>query len=167
MRRYSLILSFLIFCQLKCLGQQDSIISDQRVKKAPEELKKLIEGLKNTSSGDTEADPDLEIDGLLFDQTRSKNGREFYEFFFQFWEAPADARNYSIFITEKPFRLNTTMIEIMINENVVFQSFLQPRSDFIEQLAREAVFRSSGYLKNYESIVKQLEGKDKKGTGIF
>ena len=59
------------------------------------------------------------------------------------------------------------MIEIRINETLVFQSFLQPRSDIVEMLAQQAVTRTALYLQNYEEIVKQLEGADQSGSGIF
>ncbi len=78
-----------------------------------------------------------------------------------------DARNYSIFISEKPYRLTTTLIEIKINETTVFQSFLQPRGDIVEQLAHQAVAQTQMYLANYEELMRQLEGEDQSGTGIF
>ena len=59
------------------------------------------------------------------------------------------------------------MVEIKINETLVFQSFLQPRGDIVEMLAQQAVARTRLYLQNYEAIIKQLEGDDRSGTGIF
>ena len=76
-------------------------------------------------------------------------------------------RNYSIFISEKPYRLTTTMVEIKINETLVFQSFLQPRNEYVEMLAEQAVARTTIYLQNYEEIIRQLEGDDRSGTGIY
>ena len=61
----------------------------------------------------------------------------------------------------------TTQIEVRINETLVFQSFLQPRGDIVEQLTHQAVARTQLYLANYEDIKRQLEGDDRSGTGIF
>ena len=150
-----------------CVAQADSTKNQSGVKKAPEDLQKILNQIKSEESEKVSSDADLEIDGLLVDETKTKNGRDFYDFFYSQWEAPPGANNYSIFITEKPYRLTTTMIEVSINETLVYQSFLQPRIDIIEMLAEEAVGRTVLYMQNYEALVKQMEGDDRSGSGIF
>ncbi len=168
MKLFLNIFIFLIIA-LNGLAQSDTLRSTGdtiQLKKAPEILKELIEGIKAQKIKDSN-DADVEIDGLLFDQTKTKSGKDFYDFFYSEWVAPANARNYSIFIAEKPYRLTTTLIEIKINETAVFQSFLQPRADIIEQLAEQAVAQTQMYLANYEQLMRQLEGEDQSGSGIF
>lgn len=152
---------------LRHIAQNDTLIQDTtQLKKAPESLRKLIEEIK-TMKEKTINGADLELDGMLFDETKTKSGRDFYDFFYSQWEAPLEARNYSIYITEKPYRLTTTQIEIKINEIVVFVSFLQPRADIVEEMAQQAVAQTLMYLDNYEELMRQLEGDDQTGTGIF
>ena len=162
------VLSILIIL-LALIGkaQTDTIQNKKQLKEAPVDLQKLIEEITAEETKKVSKDADIEIDGLLFDETKTKSGRDFYDYFYRDWEAPAKARNYSIFISEKPYRLTTTQIQIKINETVVFQSFLQPRGDIVEMLAQQAVARTRLYLQNYEAIIKQLEGEDRSGTGIF
>jgi curli production assembly/transport component CsgE len=138
----------------------------QQFMQAPESLKKLIEEV-TAQPEEVSSDADIEIDGLLFDETKTKSGKDFYDFFYSGWVAPANAKNFSIFIAEKPYRLTTTLIEIKINETTVFQSFLQPRGDIVEQLAQQAVEQTQLYLANYEQLMRQLEGEDQSGSGIF
>jgi curli production assembly/transport component CsgE len=140
--------------------------TNTQFKEAPESLRKLIEDV-TAQKEKAGSDADIEIDGLLFDETKTKSGKDFYDYFFSGWEAPPGASNYSIFILEKPYRLTTTLIEIKINETTVFQSFLQPRGDIVEQLAQQAVSQTQMYLDNYEELMRQLEGKDRSGSGIF
>lgn len=150
--------------------QPDSLLMDTtQLKEAPESLQKLIGEITAQAKEQQEesADADLELDGMLFDETKTKSGRDFYDYFYNAWEAPPGASNYSIYITEKPYRLMTTQIEVKINETTVFQSFLQPRGDIVEQLAQQAVARTQLYLANYEELMRQLEGDDRSGTGIF
>ena len=135
-------------------------------KKAPKSLQKLLDEIK-ASNGEVSKDAELELDGMLFDETRTKSGKDFYDFFYSLWEAPPQARNFLIYITEKPYRLTTTQIEVKINEIIVFMSFLQPRADLIEQLAEQAVAQTQLYLANYEELMRQLEGDDQAGSGIF
>jgi curli production assembly/transport component CsgE len=137
------------------------------IKDAPEVLKDLFENIIKEETRKFNKGYDLEIDGLIIDQTKTKSGREFYDYFFRDWEPPKGASNYTIYIEEKPFRLNTTFIEILINETLIYQSFLQPRSEFLENLAQESIATTQMYLANYEELLRQLGGNDVKGTGIF
>lgn len=164
-----IILSILFIMTLALTGfsQADTVKTVKEYKQAPADLQKLIEEIKAEEAQKVSKDADIEIDGLLFDETKTKSGKDFYDFFYQGWEAPKNAKNYSIFITEKPYRLTTTLIEIKINETTVFQSFLQPRNDVVEQLAKQAVSRTQLYLANYEELLRQMEGEDQSGSGIF
>ena len=158
---YLATLLFLVLFSLTVVGQQDSI----KVKPAPESLKKLLNDvLKQTHKSN---DYEIEIDGLLVDDTKTRIGKDFYDLFYGNWEAPKDAKNYTITISEKPFRLTSTLIMVSINETPVYQAILQPRQDIVEGLSEEAILNTQNYLANYEEIMRQLNGEDMKGTGIF
>jgi len=143
--------------------QKDTIKS----KPVPEELKKLFDEVIHPPQKAKEADVEIEIDGLLVDDTKTKTGKDFYDLFYSSWEAPAGAKNFTITISEKPFRLSTTMIEVSINDTPVYQSVLQPRQDILEGLSDDAILTTQSYLANYEEIMKQLNGDDMAGSGIY
>ena len=149
------------------VAQDDTTKITKQLKEAPVELQNLLKRIIKEETERMAVDADLKIDGLLVDDTKTKSGKDFYDLFYQQWEAPAGAKNYTIFIIEKPFRLTTTMVEIMINETMVYQSFLQPRYDYIETLTAQAVSQTVLYLRNYEEIVRELDGNDRSGTGIY
>ncbi len=134
---------------------------------APESLQNFFHNLIEDEKVDSEKDIVVEIDGLLFDETLTKSGRDFYDLFYNNWVAPPQSKNYSIFIKEKPFRMFTTIVEVKINETMVFQSILQPRYAYIENLSQQAIDRVSRMLANYDEIMRQLDGDDKSGTGIY
>ena len=174
---YLLIISVFWTLTFTCVAQPDTLLlntakSDTLIrdttqfKKAPESLQKLFDEIKESTT-DTNKDAELELDGMIFDETKTKSGKDFYDLFYNQWEAPPNARNFLIFITEIPYRLTTTQIEIRINEIIVFVSFLQPRAELIEQLAEEAVAQTQMYLANYKELMRQLEGDDQTGTGIY
>lgn len=154
-----------ILVYLSFLLPSTQAIAQQKVKALPESLKKIVEKAIQQKTKSTEVN--LEIDGLLVDDTKTKAGKDFYDLFYKSWEAPATAKNYTIVITEKPFRLTSTMIVVSINENMVYQSVLQPRQDIIEMLSEEALANTQNYLANYEEIMKQLNGDDLAGSGIY
>lgn len=136
-----------------------------KIKRLPASLIKLMEGLIKQT--DNSNDVEIEIDGLLVDDTKTKMGKDFYDLFYGNWEAPPGAKNYTITVSEKPFRLTSTMIVVSINENPVYQAILQPRQDIVEALSWEAIANTQSYLANYEEIMKQLNGDDMTGSGIF
>lgn len=167
---FFVIMAFIFtFSVLPSFAQTQETKSDTSkvVKNSSDELKNLLEEIIKKETGNIKSDGDLEIDGLIVDETKTKVGRDFYDFFYRDWVAPKDASNYSIFIIEKPFRLNTTIIEIKINEITVIESFLQPRGDFVETLAIESVANTQLYLLQYEQLVKDLGGEDVRGSGIY
>ncbi|MGQ7870594.1 CsgE family curli-type amyloid fiber assembly protein [Sunxiuqinia sp. sy24] len=145
------------------ISQNDSTATQP----APKVLQELLEKITQESTDKAEAEIEIEIDGLLVDNTKTKIGRDFYDLFYANWEPPANAKNYTITILEKPFRLTSTLIVVSINEHVVYQSILQPRQEVVEQLSKQAIAVTFNYLQNYEEIMRQLNGEDQEGTGIF
>jgi Curli assembly protein CsgE len=92
----------------------------------------------------------------------------FKELFFTLWSwPPALDGSFIIVIAERPYRGISTQIMILINDLVVFESFLQTRYDVLEYLAQIATEQASGYIVNYSAIMKQLESDDTHGTGIY
>ncbi|WP_297335547.1 CsgE family curli-type amyloid fiber assembly protein [Algoriphagus sp.] len=161
-------LSFLFIPQwAEAQSQTTRKDSTAQVKKTEKELKELLNKIVNQEVRKVSSDAELEIDGLIVDETKTKVGRDFYDYFYRDWQPPKDASNYSIFIIEKPFRLNTTIIEIKINEITVFESFLQPRGDLVEGLAVQSIANTQFYLQQYDELVRELGGEDTRGTGIY
>ncbi|MBK3518353.1 CsgE family curli-type amyloid fiber assembly protein [Carboxylicivirga marina] len=83
--------------------------------------------------------PTLEIDGIVMDETMSKSGREFYELFFSYWRKPVGYKNYFIKIKERPFRMNNTVIEVYLKEQLLYQQMMRRRYDEVEMMAKQAV----------------------------
>lgn len=135
------------------------------IKSATPELQKTVDQVINIKKQTNETD--LEIDGLIVDDTKTKSGKDFYDVFYSNWEPPANAKNYTITISEKPYRLNYTLVVVSINDYIVYQTVLQPRQDIVESQSYEAVSDSQDYLLNYEEITNMMNGEDLKGTGIY
>lgn len=90
----------------------------------------------------------LEIDGLVMDETRSKIGKDFYDVFYQRWQAPESASNFTIRISERPTPTLGSFVSVRVNDNLTFQYRLQPRYDIIETAAIYAVRMTRQYLAN-------------------
>lgn len=110
---------------------------------------------------------DLDIEGMVIDETVSKLGRDFYDLFYSKWESPEGAKNFTITIMEKPGPFSGTQVSIRVNDLDVYQNYLQPKYDLIDELAAQAVQDCASYLVNYKEIKKELQGEDMSGTGIY
>jgi curli production assembly/transport component CsgE len=96
-------------------------------------------------------DNGLEIDGLVINETRSKMGDQFFNIFYQNWEAPQDSPNFMLKITERPLPSMGTMVTVHIDNKPVFRSKLQPRNNIIEKKAMQAVGIS------YQTLVQRIK----------
>ncbi len=110
----------------------------------------------------------IEVDRLIINEAISKAGYDFVEMFEAAWNWPEPStETFTMVIMERPYRGISTQILIIINDLVVFESFLQSRYEYLEFLTGMAVEQAASYVFNYQDIMKQLEGADVKGTGIY
>ena len=111
---------------------------------------------------------ELEIDGLVLDETRSKLARDFYELFYRNWSAvSADAKGRTIIIKEMPGRIGIgTTIIVLIDDKSVMQLNLQPRTSLVEDLAGQLVDALEKYLNDPNNHTV-IEGEDLTGSGIY
>jgi curli production assembly/transport component CsgE len=126
--------------------------------------------LQNTPSQQIQLamDPlDLEIGEMIFDETITKVGRDFYEIFFNNWSNPTQIKDYSISIKEKPMPGIGTQITVTIDDFELVKQFIRPNQEMIEMLAEYTVGMVTQYLVNYQEIQAQLQSADQSGTGIF
>ena len=127
--------------------------------------KKEIVPNENNDSVSTDI---LEIENMIVDETLSKIGKDYFDLFYTKWESQvAGIVNYSIVIYEKTLPQRGTQISIKVNDLDIYQSFIQPRYELIEQSVDEGIYMVFSYLQNYEAIQKELEKGDMKGTGIY
>lgn len=131
---------------------------------------------------------------LLLDNTRSKIGRDFYEAFFRHYaELPKaaatpdalvltptdstakitpklelDINAFIVTIDELPaFGIGTTIISVTLNDQLVWQNYVQIRQDIIEAYAYNAAEVINQYVLNYQEVQRSLQSEDQSGSGIF
>lgn len=90
----------------------------------------------------------MEIDGLVVDETQTKLARDFYAEFFSFWQAPNGAFNYTVVVQEQPLPNVGTRVLVRVNDEIAFQTQLQPRSEVVQEAARQAVFYTYRFVQS-------------------
>jgi hypothetical protein len=126
---------------------------------------------------------------LILDNTRSKIGRDFYEAFFRHYvelpkaTSPAaladttvkitpnlelDINAFIVTIDELPaFGVGTSIISVSLNDQLVWQNYVQIRQDVLETYAFNAAEVINQYVLNYQEVQRSLESEDQKGSGMF
>ncbi len=126
---------------------------------------------------------------LLLDNSRSKIGRDFYDLFFRHYaELPKaagalipidsirtpeptvelDLNAFIVTIEELPaFGVGTTVIVVSLNDQIIWQNYVQARPEIIEAYAFEAAELINQYVVNYQDVQRSLESEDQRGTGVF
>ncbi|HEX8039722.1 MAG TPA: CsgE family curli-type amyloid fiber assembly protein [Chryseosolibacter sp.] len=111
---------------------------------------------------------EVEVGELIIDNTFTKAGSDFQQIFNTRWTWPVQhAEEFIITISERPSIFNSTFIEIAVNDLKVFESFLQPRYDVVEDLATQGMEFTLQYILNYENAEREIEGDDVSGSGIY
>jgi curli production assembly/transport component CsgE len=98
----------------------------------------------DSTDADTEAErrllpPSFSINGLVVDETRTTIGRDFYQVFYDAWVAPENSINYTIVVEEQPVPGRGTRLIVRLNDEVAFDTRLQPRYEQIQEAALAAV----------------------------
>ncbi|AUD05187.1 CsgE family curli-type amyloid fiber assembly protein [Spirosoma pollinicola] len=126
---------------------------------------------------------------LLLDNTRSKIGRDFYEAFFRHYVelpkaiSPAaladstvkitpnlelDINAFIVTIDELPaLGIGTSIISVSLNDQLVWQNYVQIRQEVLELYAFNAAEIVNQYVLNYQEVQRSLENEDQKGSGMF
>jgi len=103
---------------------------------------------------------------LIIDETRSKIARDFYDLFYKKWIAPNGAKNFSIYIREEPSRGRGAQISLTLNDNKIFQNFVPPRYDALENVVNFAIRVTRARLNAQAKISDQIKEEDQMGSGI-
>ena len=114
---------------------------------------------------------EVEIDGLIIDQTQTRIGQGFYQNFVTFWEAPPGIEDYNIVIVEmaNPTWGSWIWIEVggLVSKEIVYRETLKPRLEEIEETAKKGVEVVREYLYRLIEYGKEVTEKDMSGTGIY
>lgn len=101
------------------------------------------------------AQTDVEIGGLVVDQTLSRVGHLFYEELIDGWQPPDQAS--IITVHERPDLIAGNLISIIVNDEVIFEGRVGTRPSGIEEKAQAARSLLDLYLQQRKDALHELE----------
>jgi len=130
----------------------DSLSEEEKLEEFRKAFESIVQSQKEPEPESADKEKEkivrMEVDGMILDETITKMGRDFYNIFYQYWQQPPEAYNFTIKISEQPAPTLGTMVSVKVNDTRTFHARLQPRYDFIEEASKQAVRISYNYLKN-------------------
>ena len=118
---------------------------------------------------------------FILDNTKTKVGRDLYEEFYRQWnniqldsldlvkfrESIKSNSELIIDLEEIPAPGLSNIVSIKVGDLLVWQQFVQTRSEALGIQVSEAVQEVLGYFISYQEIQSQLGTQDQSGTGIY
>jgi len=108
-----------------------------------------------------------EAEGLVLDQAISKLGHDFYDLFYSLFEAPTGVADFTIVVSERPARANTSLVVLTVNDNELLELPLATRFEQLQELALYAVGTTQDYLTEAQNVSRQLESGHKAPLETF
>ena len=99
---------------------------------------------------------DIEFRGLIIEETMTPIGHNFYEAFNSFWK-PLEGMMYTITISEKADSFRGSVYIVKVDDEVVATGRLNPRQEFIDNLAKASVKECQKFLLRRHLMKEELE----------
>jgi curli production assembly/transport component CsgE len=173
MNRLNTTITILLCFFIVGIRAQEQQNEEQNKSTTQEKLENLLEEVtadvmqEERPNAESIKDYQLEIDGLIIDETKTKIGRDFYDVFFTSWQRPQEIKGYTIYIYEMAHPRFGSWIWIDVDETTIYQTVLRPRYDVIEEAAQDGVVATLQFLFRFNQDQRQLSGQDMSGTGIY
>ncbi|MBJ6369588.1 CsgE family curli-type amyloid fiber assembly protein [Snuella sedimenti] len=94
----------------------------------------------------------IEILGIVTEDTKTKAGRDFYEFFYSMYNLNQIKGSKIVNISERLSLGRNTIIQISIDNSVVDEFFVKPNQEYLEQKAKLSIRK---VFKYFQDIKKQ------------
>lgn len=144
-----------IIIVLLIYDDEDNAIGKARIE-LPEGGKTLLDEIPsdlNKANNDQAKPQDgFFMRGLVVENTITKIGRDFYRMFFSEFYNKGITTDNNILIEEVPGRSRNTMISVMVEDQLVWRFFSQPRKEFLQQMVQESMSR---VIRRLQQLAKQ------------
>ncbi|TSE05405.1 MULTISPECIES: CsgE family curli-type amyloid fiber assembly protein [Aquimarina] len=127
---------------LLLIYEEDKIIGKDRIG-FNEEAHQKTEKIEDESSDDG-----IVLKGIVVEETKTKPGRDFYEFFYTTYTLAQINGNKVVGVFEKLSFGRSTIIQVKIEDNVIHEFLGKPDLEYLEQMSKIAIRKVYKYFKD-------------------
>ncbi len=139
----TVVLLLLIYEEDVIIGK-DRIAFNEPIKKKPQKVE------------EEESDDGLELKGIVIEETKTKPGRDFYEFFYNSYSLNQINGNKVVGVFESLSFGRTTIIQVKIEDNVIHKFISKPDLEYLEQMSKISIRKVYKYFKDLKNQKKDI-----------
>lgn len=145
------IIFVLVYEDEKVIGKDRIVINGFE---GEDEMKpKVITKEKPNSQQESQQAQDIDLlTGLVFENTKTKPGRDFYQMFYLAYNNNNIKGNKMVKVDEVLAIGGNTQIQIFAGDDLVVQFFLNPRSSYIKEMVDQSIARVNYYFQQNKAI---------------
>lgn len=98
----------------------------------------------------------IQLYGMVTERTKTKPGKDFYDFFYQKYQLSQNPENKIIHIDEMVSFGRTTRILVKIDNTVIFQFYARPKLEYLKKMADAALQNVNRYFQNLKRQKQQI-----------
>jgi hypothetical protein len=98
----------------------------------------------------------LELTGIISDETKTKNGKDFYDLFYSEYNKINKKGNKIVTVSEELTIARSTKLMISIENELITEFMLRPDEDYLSAMAQESASLVFKYFKNLERQSQQI-----------
>lgn len=102
------------------------------------------------------SDDGIELKGIVIEETKTKPGRDFYEFFYTSYNLNQINGNKVVGVFEKLSFGRSTIIQVKIEDNIVHEFIGKPDVEYLEQMSKIAIRKVYKYFKDLKKQKKDI-----------
>ena len=94
----------------------------------------------------------LLMEGMVVDESKTKFGKDFYDSFYSLYNQNPQKFKFIILISEMPYRGQTSIIQIKVDQDVVYEFYSNPNEEYSQYQVGMALRTISKYAEEKEKI---------------
>lgn len=98
----------------------------------------------------------LFIEGLVVDESKTKFGKDFYDNFFNVYNQYPKKYKFIILISEMPYRGQTSIIQVKIDQEVIYEFYTNPNEEYSKYQVGVALQGVAKYAENQAKIKQEF-----------
>jgi len=134
---------------LLLIYEENTIIGKDRLA-FNEEVKENVKEEENAS------DDGIELKGIVIEETKTKPGKDFYEFFYNSYTLNNINGSRIVGVYEKLSFGRSTIIQVKIEDRVIHEFLGKPDIEYLEQMSKISIRRVYKYFKDLKKQKKDI-----------